>query len=68
MANTGRILLWSESIYAIPKFLSFVEIAHVHYRLIVVLSEYVSMISPGLHEGSYRFVCSRTTDIEWTSQ
>ena len=26
------------------------------------------MISQGVHEGTYRFVYSWTTDIEWTSQ
>ena len=38
------------------------------YSLIVVFTENVCMISQGVHEGTYRFVYSWTTDIEWTSQ
>jgi hypothetical protein len=34
----------------------------------VALTEEVSMISQGLREGTYRFVYSWKSDIEWISQ
>jgi len=68
MENTSTTLLLSQSIYLNSELHISADSAHFHYCLIVVVTEYVGMISPGVHEGTYRFVCSWTTDIEWTSQ
>jgi hypothetical protein len=58
MTSTGTSLLLSQSIYLVSKLHISADSAHVHYRLIVALTEYVCMISPGVHEGTYRFVYS----------
>ena len=68
MANTGTTLVLNKSIYLTPKLLISAESAQLHCRLIVALTEDVCVISPVLHEGTYRFVYSWTTDIEWTSK
>jgi len=58
MANTGTTLVLIKSIYLISKLLISADSAQLHYRLIVALTEDVCVISPGLHEGTYRFVYS----------
>jgi hypothetical protein len=58
MANTGTTLVLNKSIYLIPNPLISADSAQLHYRLIVALTEEVSMISQGLREGTYRFVYS----------
>jgi len=58
MTVKGTVLLLRKNISFISEFLISADNAHVRYRLTEVLTEDVCVISPGVLEGTYRFVYS----------
>jgi hypothetical protein len=58
MKITGTTSRFNTSIYVITKLHISADSVHFNYRLIVAPTEYVRTISLGVHEGTYRLVCS----------